>query len=114
MADTSTVTGRIIAIVEVLDQQRQLVDISRLTGVSMGTTHRILSKLTECGWVERREHGRYGPTDKLRQLGGPAPQPAQTGGLVVSLPAQSYVLVPAEWFVQHQAGRYVGTGASDG
>src|SRR5262249_61142894 len=53
----------------------------------------ILGKLVECGWVERvprpgKGRGWYGPTAKLRQLGGPASQPARTG----DLPAQAYVL----------------------
>jgi DNA-binding IclR family transcriptional regulator len=54
-----------------------LSEISRRTGLSLTTTHRLVGELREWGALERGDDGRYGIGLRLLELGALAPQGLQ-------------------------------------
>ncbi|MFJ6727886.1 IclR family transcriptional regulator [Streptomyces sp. NPDC091281] len=74
-------TGKVTAVLTALAREggegRRLLDLARETGIARPTVHRILSELTEAGFVEQRPSRRYGLGPALYVLGLGAPSPVR-------------------------------------
>src|SRR5690606_17299437 len=76
-AETMTAAQRVLAILEVFDQEHlvlTLSEISRRAGLSLSTTHRLVGELREWGALERSSDGRYAIGMRILELGSLEPQ----------------------------------------
>jgi len=76
-AETMTAAQRVLAILEVFDQDHlvlTLSEISRRAGLSLSTTHRLVGELREWGALERSSDGRYAIGMRILELGSLEPQ----------------------------------------
>src|SRR4051794_41955465 len=74
--DHSSAAGRMLAVLEAFGPEHSsltLSEISRRSGLSLTTTHRLVGELRDWGALERAPDGRYGIG--LRRLGPGAPAP---------------------------------------
>ncbi|GGH44444.1 IclR family transcriptional regulator [Microbacterium album] len=72
-----TAAQRVLAILEVFDQDHlvlTLSEISRRSGLSLSTTHRLVGELRQWGALERSEDGRYAIGMRVLELGALEPQ----------------------------------------
>lgn len=65
-----TATDKTLAVLDALGDHSRLVDISRATGLSKPTTHRILQTLAEHGFARVDGAGRYGGGPRVLTLAG--------------------------------------------
>jgi DNA-binding IclR family transcriptional regulator len=73
----ATAAGRTLAVLAAFGPEHpslSLSEISRRTGLSLTTTHRLVGELREWGALERAADGRYGIGLRLLELGSLAPQ----------------------------------------
>jgi DNA-binding IclR family transcriptional regulator len=76
----STAAGRALAVLGAFGPGHtslSLSEISRRTGLSLTTTHRLVGELREWGALERGPDGRYGVGPRLLELGALVPQRLQ-------------------------------------
>jgi len=76
----STAAGRALAVLAAFGPEHSLLslsEISRRTGLSLTTTHRLVGELREWGALERGADGRYGIGLRLLELGALAPHGLQ-------------------------------------
>ncbi|GAB3346919.1 IclR family transcriptional regulator [Modestobacter lapidis] len=76
----STAAGRVLAVLAAFGPQHTsltLSEISRRTGLSLTTTHRLVGELREWGALERSADGRYGIGLRILELGALAPHGLQ-------------------------------------
>jgi DNA-binding IclR family transcriptional regulator len=77
---TPTAAGRTLAVLAAFSPDHawlSLSDISRRTGLSLTTTHRLVGELRQWGALERGADGRYGIGLRLLELGACAPHGLQ-------------------------------------
>jgi DNA-binding IclR family transcriptional regulator len=76
----SSAAGRMLAVLEAFGPAHSsltLSEISRRSGLSLTTTHRLVGELREWGALERAPDGRYGIGLRLLELGALAPHGLQ-------------------------------------
>jgi DNA-binding IclR family transcriptional regulator len=76
----STAAGRMLAVLAAFTAEHSamsLSEISRRTGLSLTTTHRLVGELREWGALERAADGRYGIGLRILELGALAPHGLQ-------------------------------------
>jgi len=76
----STAAGRTLAVLGAFGPQHaalSLSEISRRTGLSLTTTHRLVGELRDWGALERGRDGRYGIGLRILELGALAPHGLQ-------------------------------------
>jgi len=79
-AGPSTAAGRTLAVLAAFGPEHSslsLSEISRRTGLSLTTTHRLVGELREWGALERAADGRYGIGLRILELGALAPHGLQ-------------------------------------
>jgi DNA-binding IclR family transcriptional regulator len=79
-ASPATAAGRTLAVLTAFGPEHSslsLSEISRRTGLSLTTTHRLVGELREWGALERAADGRYGIGLRILELGALAPQGLQ-------------------------------------
>ena len=79
-AGPATAAGRTLSVLAAFGPEHSslsLSDISRRTGLSLTTTHRLVGELREWGALERAADGRYGIGLRLLELGALAPHGLQ-------------------------------------
>ncbi|MGY1749646.1 IclR family transcriptional regulator [Modestobacter sp. SYSU DS0511] len=79
-ASPATAAGRTLAVLAAFGPEHaslSLSDISRRTGLSLTTTHRLVGELRQWGALERGPDGRYAIGLRLLELGALAPQGLQ-------------------------------------
>src|SRR3954447_10942747 len=84
--DHSSAAGRMLAVLEAFGPQHSsltLSEISRRSGLSLTTTHRLVGELRAWGALERAPDGRYGIGLRLLELGALAPHGLQLRELAV-------------------------------
>lgn len=72
-----TAAQRVLAILDVFDQDHILLtlsEISRRSGLSLSTTHRLVGELRAWGALERSDDGRYAIGMRVLELGSLEPQ----------------------------------------
>jgi DNA-binding IclR family transcriptional regulator len=78
--DNPSAAGRMLAVLEAFGPTHlslTLSEISRRSGLSLTTTHRLVGELREWGALERAPDGRYGIGLRLLELGALAPHGLQ-------------------------------------
>jgi len=78
--DHSSAAGRMLAVLEAFGPEHSsltLSEISRRSGLSLTTTHRLVGELRDWGALERAPDGRYGIGLRLLELGALAPHGLQ-------------------------------------
>jgi DNA-binding IclR family transcriptional regulator len=76
----ATAAGRTLAVLAAFGPQHSLLslsEISRRTGLSLTTTHRLVGELRQWGALERGPDGRYGIGLRILELGALAPHGLQ-------------------------------------
>ena len=79
-AAPSTAAGRTLAVLSAFGPEHcalSLSEISRRTGLSLTTTHRLVGELRDWGALERGRDGRYGIGLRILELGALAPHGLQ-------------------------------------
>lgn len=72
-----TAAQRVLAVLEVFDEDHVLLslsEISRRSGLSLSTTHRLVGELRDWGALERAGDGRYAIGMRILELGSLEPQ----------------------------------------
>ncbi|MEP9382032.1 IclR family transcriptional regulator [Nocardioides sp. KR10-350] len=76
-SERQTAAQRMLSVLEAFDPDHILLtlsEISRRSGLSLSTTHRLVGELREWGALDRARDGRYSIGLRILELGGLAPQ----------------------------------------
>jgi IclR family transcriptional regulator, acetate operon repressor len=65
-----TALSKVLKVLEALGEPTGVSEVARSSGMSVSTAHRILSELTQLGWVFQNEHRQYLPGSRLLAMAG--------------------------------------------